>query len=356
MVEQGPPKKHVLKSPVVIYLEVAGWCNLKCSHCFIGEKPQRELPLSEWKDIITQCAEMGVLILGFSGGEPLLRKDFVKILGHTITQGVKDIIIPTNGTVLPEGIFSYLEKTNAHITFMVSLDSHRQEFHDKMRGVKGTFQKVTKNLTEILQAQQGCALSTVITRENYLDIQDMWELMKDMGIKRWFLERIQPIGSAQKFFWEWEPSRAEWGTVLEFLFTEVYKNATLVFGDGLRGLFWMFRREPWFPQDLIRESSYPKCMAGRTAMTITATGDVIPCAQWRQPVDSVKNHTLTEIWDENSFFQKLRALRVDHIEVCRDCEEKAFCGGGCRGVACQTAGSIHAPNPYCPKLYKEVVT
>ncbi len=355
MAERDSPKKYVLKSPVVIYLEVSGWCNLKCSHCFIGEKPESELPLSEWKDVIAQCAEMGVLILGFSGGEPLLRKDFVKILQYTLTRGVRDVIIPTNGTVLPEGMLSSLGGTDARVTFMVSLDSHRQEFHDKMRGVEGTYQKVIQNLGEILQAQQSLALSTVITRENYLDIQGMWELMKDMGIRRWFLERIQPIGSAQKFFWDWEPSREEWREALEFLFTEVYKNATLVFGDGLRGLFWMFRRESWFPQDLVRESVYPKCMAGRTAMTITATGDVIPCAQWRKPVDSVKNHTLQEIWDKNPFFQELRALRIDHIAVCRDCEEKAFCGGGCRGVACQTTGSIHAPNPSCPKLHEEVV-
>lgn len=35
------------------------------------------------------------------------------------------------------------------------------------------------HLGEILQAQQGCALSTVITKENYLEIQGVWELMKE---------------------------------------------------------------------------------------------------------------------------------------------------------------------------------
>lgn len=351
--EEGFPEKYVLKAPIVIYLEISGKCNLKCDHCFIGEKPQKELSTSEWKEIITECAEMGVLVLGLAGGEPLIRKDFLQLLDHAISEGMKTIIIPTNGTVMLEGIFEYLEKADAKITFMVSLDSHRQEFHDELRGVDGTFQKVMNHLNEFLEAHQLCALSTVITKENCHDVMGIWEFIRNMGIKKWFLERVQPIGSARQSTREWELSEEEWGDTLRFLFREAYgKGVTLAFGDAFRSLFWLARNEPWFPQGLVRESPYPKCEAGKTSMTITATGDVITCAPWRKPIDSVKDHTLTEIWNENPFYQELRALRVDHIEVCKDCEEKTFCGGGCRGVAYEYSGSLYAPDPHCPKFLR----
>ncbi len=342
---------NLLKNPLVAYLEVSGRCNLKCDHCFVGEKPQEELSLSEWKRVITECADMGIIALGIGGGEPLIQKDFLQILDHSISAGIKSIIVATNGTVIPEGMLEFLKEADAKITLMISLDSHRQEFHDELRGVKGTFRKVMKTIHEIKTAGQQCALSTVITKDNYKDIKGMWELMKDIQIKRWFLERVQPIGSAKESSRAWEPSKEEWEETLSFLFGTVYGHDTaLAFGDALRGIFWMFRNEPWFPKDFVRESLYPKCEAGKTSISVTPTGEVVPCVQWRKPLDSVKNHSLAEIWNENPFYQSLRSLRVDDIEVCRECEEKKFCGGGCRGVAYDSSGSIYAPNPCCPKL------
>ncbi|MBU7042225.1 MAG: radical SAM protein [Theionarchaea archaeon] len=345
------PLHTMLSAPLVAYLEISGKCNLKCDHCFVGEKPEKELSLQEWKRVITECADMGIIALGFGGGEPLIQKDIIRILDHGASEGIKSMVVATNGTVLPQGMVPFLRKTEAAITLMISLDSHRREFHDALRGVKGTYDAVLKTIRTLRDAGIQPALSTVITKENYTDIEGMWELMKDMGIQRWFLERIQPIGSAKESSREWEPSIEEWNHTLTFLFEEVYGQDTiLAFGDALRGIFWMFRKEPWFPRGLIRKSKYPKCEAGKTSLSITATGDVIPCVQWRKKLDSVKDTPLKKIWKENPFYTKLRALQVDDIEVCKECEEKAFCGGGCRGVAYDSSGSITAPNPFCPKL------
>jgi radical SAM protein with 4Fe4S-binding SPASM domain len=341
----------VLKTPLVAYLEVSGTCNLKCDHCFVGEKPHKELSTPEWNRVITECADMGIIAIGVGGGEPLIQKDILQILDHSISEGIRSIIIATNGTVIPDGMLDFLKHADAKISLMISLDSHREEFHDELRGVKGTFKKVINNIGEIINAGQQCALSTVITKDNYSDVKGIWELMKDMGISRWFLERIQPIGSAKESSRAWEPLKEEWEETLRFLFETVYgEDTALAFGDALRGVFWMFRNEPWFPKGFVRESLYPKCEAGKTSISVTPTGDVIPCLQWRKPLDSVKVHTLAEIWKENPFYQELRALRVDHIDVCKECEEREFCGGGCRGVAYDSSGSIYAPNPCCPKL------
>lgn len=349
--KEAVPRKHVIGAPVITYLEISGRCNLKCDHCYIGEQSQKELSLSEWKRIITEFADAKTFILSLGGGEPLLRKDFVQILDHTIAEGITHVLVPTNGTLLPESVLDFVKKTDANVTFMVSLDSHRQEFHDKLRGVKGTFLKVKKHLKKIAEAGQSCALSTVITKGNCCDIKEIWKFMEDMHIKKWYLDRVQPVGYAKQSVREWEPSRKEWEDTLRFLLGTAYnQDAMLVFGDALRNLFWMIKEEPWFPQGLVRESHFPKCEAGKTSMTITATGDVIPCTEWRKPVDSIKERTLKEIWDENSFYHELRALRVDHIDVCGDCPEKTFCGGGCRGIAYEYSGSIYAPDPRCPKL------
>lgn len=349
--EQTAPKKHIISAPVIAYLEICGSCNLKCGHCYIGNQPQKELSLSEWKDVITQLADMKTFILSLGGGEPLIRKDFLQILDHSISEGIRDILIPTNGTVMHDDIFNYLKKSDANVIFMVSLDSYRQEFHDHLRGVEGTYQRVIKNIKEIVEAQQDCALATVITRDNCNDVKGLWDLMKGMNIKKWYIDRIQPIGYARQSAREWDPSQEEWEKTLHFLLGKMSgHDALIVFGDALRSLFWMVRKEPWFPKNLVRESHFPKCEAGKTSMTITATGDVIPCTEWRKSVDSIKENGLKEIWDENSFYQKLRALRVDHIRVCNECEEKLFCGGGCRGVAYQTLGSVYDPDPRCPKV------
>ena len=71
--------------PLSATLELTNRCNFNCVHCYINQPAndqvakQRELTTDQVKKIIDDMAEVGVLFLTLTGGEPLLRPDFAEI-------------------------------------------------------------------------------------------------------------------------------------------------------------------------------------------------------------------------------------------------------------------------------------
>ena len=64
--------------PMAMLAELTHRCPLACPYCSNPlelERKDRELTTDEWKDVFTQAAEMGVLHVHFSGGEPASRRD-----------------------------------------------------------------------------------------------------------------------------------------------------------------------------------------------------------------------------------------------------------------------------------------
>ncbi|MFP4453810.1 MAG: radical SAM protein, partial [Desulfobacterales bacterium] len=69
------------KRPVVVW-NLTQRCNLKCIHCYAhakAGKQKNELSTQEGKALIDDLADMGVPVLLFSGGEPLMRKDLPEL-------------------------------------------------------------------------------------------------------------------------------------------------------------------------------------------------------------------------------------------------------------------------------------
>ena len=87
------PRSHALhrrsaseRFPIAAGFELTHRCNLACVHCYVNldandrAAQQRELSTDEWKRVVDQTADAGVLYLTLTGGEPLLRPDFCEIL------------------------------------------------------------------------------------------------------------------------------------------------------------------------------------------------------------------------------------------------------------------------------------
>lgn len=118
-------------------------CNLKCAHCYIAtdcakeSKQPKELGVGKWKSIIDEIADAGCLYLLITGGEPLLRKDFIEIYTHAKNQGFI-ITVFTNGTQVAEkhlALFRELPPRNVDI----SLYGATQQTYENITRVKGPY-------------------------------------------------------------------------------------------------------------------------------------------------------------------------------------------------------------------------
>ena len=82
--------------PLAVLAELTHRCPLQCPYCSNPVELDRggsELTTEEWKKVLTELAEIGVLQIHFSGGEPTARKDLVELVQHASDVGLYSNLI-----------------------------------------------------------------------------------------------------------------------------------------------------------------------------------------------------------------------------------------------------------------------
>ena len=89
-------------APVGLLAELTHRCPLQCPYCsnpLALDPPGSELPTALWLDVVGQAADLGVLQLHLSGGEPTVRRDLEAIIAHAAKAGLYTNLI-TSGVAL----------------------------------------------------------------------------------------------------------------------------------------------------------------------------------------------------------------------------------------------------------------
>jgi MoaA/NifB/PqqE/SkfB family radical SAM enzyme len=128
--------------------------------------------------LIDQIADLGVLALSFTGGEPTLRKDLPDLIYHTgIIHGFMNGIA-TNGYLLPKLFRAHNFEGLDYI--LLSLDYPKAELHDKMRGIK-VFDKVLESIQLANKYDIKPIISTVVMNDNLEYLENMCELAESLN-------------------------------------------------------------------------------------------------------------------------------------------------------------------------------
>ena len=146
-----------LRSLDELWFQVAGTvCNLTCHHCFISCSPQNNsfefLTFEQVETALLESVEHGVREYYFTGGEPFLNKELVRMLKRTLQFGPATVL--TNGTVLKQAWLQELreaeESSGFSLEFRVSIDGPTPEINDPVRG-DGTFDRAIQGVTLLCQ-------------------------------------------------------------------------------------------------------------------------------------------------------------------------------------------------------------
>jgi Fe-coproporphyrin III synthase len=179
--------------PTHVQIVLSDLCNQDCSFCayrmtggFSTEKfadeqgnrnPIRFIPTAKAKEILDDCAALGVGAIEFTGGgEPTVHKDHIEIIGHAQSLGLQTGLV-TNGVLLKEHpIYHELD------WLRISLDAGMPETYERIRASKA-WPKVMANLKRAAQLEKPyVGVGFVVTRENYQEILDACQIVKDAGI------------------------------------------------------------------------------------------------------------------------------------------------------------------------------
>src|ERR1700726_1891338 len=99
---RGSSPMPELDAPLALLAELTHRCPLQCPYCSNPlelERASAEIDTGTWKRVLTEAAQLGVLQVHFSGGEPTVRRDLAELVRHATKVGLYTNLI-TSGVLL----------------------------------------------------------------------------------------------------------------------------------------------------------------------------------------------------------------------------------------------------------------
>ena len=178
---------------------ITGRCNFRCRHCFVSAPDARfgELPLEDCLRIIREMAEIGVQAVTLTGGEPLVREDFFRIVDELVKNNIQITMIATNGALVTDRLLDQLEARGCKPGFAMSFDG--VGWHDWLRGIPGA-EKQLMGKFELL-ARRGYYTSSAMTlhRKNVGVLRETVNRLADVGVSYAIVNRMLDLGEWQKY-------------------------------------------------------------------------------------------------------------------------------------------------------------
>ncbi len=333
---QGVTVDLVQTAPQTVFWDITGACNLRCLHCYglDSGRSARELTTVEALRVIDEMAACGVEAVSFSGGEPLMRRDFLDLAEHACRQSFKSVGVATNGTLIDADKARRLRQIGINV--QVSIDGDRAEIHDRIRGVPGAFDRAMAGIRALREA--GCLVEvcTSVSKLNVERIPAIIDLMERLGVAKYRVQGMVPMGRGLDHKHGLQVSPARMKELVAYLEARQIQVSSYNF---------TLRSPPAEPVDFCGLGA---CSAGASICSITSEGRVVPCTYfWALNGDDLREHSFAWIWQNSRLLNYFRTIRLDDIKgVCRECDWLSICHGGCKAENF-SSGDLFASNRSC---------
>ena len=323
----GEVTKEYLEGYKMLNIYITNACNLKCKHCFMlsGKKLENELTLEDWMKVLTSFKENGGEFVTFSGGEPLMFKNFPQIISHAHDLGLKSTVL-SNGLLWSGKLIHDLALFIDEIQF--SLDGVDEETNSMVRG-SGHFEKVVDTIVKFANAGVKTSVATTFTYDNLNEnTQTRYKNLVDL---------IKEKTSGKDVFFKLSKKLLP-GRDVHFKAEENEKYSAIIKD---------------IEKHVDENADYENFLAGHTAnlvaincglggISVSSDGNVYFCNRINE-MESFGNVTEKPM----SFFMEKGkeihlATSVENVIPCKDCELRYICDGGCRIDDFDFAGKIQS--------------
>jgi pyrroloquinoline quinone biosynthesis protein E len=327
-------------APLWLLAELTYRCPLQCPYCsnpldFAAGRFKNELTTEEWCRVLREAKALGVLQLGLSGGEPLLRPDLEIIVATAHELGLYSSLITSAYRLTKERLTALKQAGLDHV--QISVQAADAALSDHIAGTVSYRDKIaayhfTKELGFPL------TVNVVLHRKNLHQVEKLIRLAESLGAERIELANTQFYGWAFHNRDALMPTKAQLDAAWQVVQVERRR-----LGNRLEIVWVLPDYHEQFPKP---------CMGGwaRAYMTVTPGGEVWPChAAGRITTlkfDNVRDRPLEWIWHEAEAFNRFRGDSW-MPEPCRSCARKDLDFGGCRCQAFLVAGDAGVTDPVC---------
>jgi radical SAM protein with 4Fe4S-binding SPASM domain len=313
------------RRPQGMTFELTYGCNLRCVHCFnpTHRALPHELTTSEICALLDQIADLGVLTVTFTGGEPSVRPDIGDILRHARRQGLL-VQLMTNATRITPGFADLLHEL-AVSQINVSIYGATDAVYERMTAVPGSYRQFRQGMDHLAAAGLVVVVRMPVTTVNSMEIQACRQLVESLRMKFQYC--------------------------LEIMTTVTGDRTPLRYRVGPEEKVRIDRE--WLPyhgstseESCSSDQSFIECACGQSRFAITPYGEMNLCTAFPIPRYDLRTGTVKEGWD--ILKRTVDQARPSHRYDCPTCEVRPLCRQG-RSDAWLETGDMSSCLPH----YKE---
>jgi radical SAM protein with 4Fe4S-binding SPASM domain len=344
--EHNAPRQAYVQYPCK-YIGIAHWsitgkCNMLCRHCYMSA-PQAKLgELSHEKclHIIEQLKQAGITAVNLTGGEPLVRNDFLDLVKALMEANIQIKQIYTNGMLVNQKLLDDLKDLGTHPEFSLSFDGIG--WHDWLRGIDGAEEIAIKAIRLLVENGYSVSIESAFHRDSIHTIIETMHLLAELGVSHW---KTNPAGNSGN----WLEQDRNLDLTLDELYDAYLKTIEAYYKAGspitmmLGGFFRCAKgkQEYIIPCKKRNCEENPICLSARNVMYISPEAKLLPCiplagTPLQDKMPSIVDVPLVEALSDSFYLHCIEtpvSALLAHQEECGVCEHRSYCGGGCRAAA-----------------------
>ena len=354
------------------YLRTAHWsitgrCNYRCKHCYMSAPDAKygELSHAQILKMVQELADCGVMNVSLTGGEPLVRSDFLEIVDALLERGIRITQIYSNGALVKEPLLSALDSRGIHPEFNMSYDG--VGWHDWLRGVPGAEAAVDRAFRLCRDMGFPTGSELCLHQGNRHLLRESVNHLRDVGCRSVKTNPISDVG-------EWHKNGYGESIPMDELFRCYLAYLPHYYEDGmpialqLGGFFFAEPKKPdrWdvpmyrYPAD---PSKSCLCSHARVVLYISPEGRALPCMSLSGMDIQEQFPLIPEVGLQtrltDSFYMDFINTRADkvleHNPECGGCPWRNWCLGGCRASGLDGSGQTDLlyKDPACCAMYRD---
>ena len=336
-----------------LYFYLTEGCNLRCRHCWIAPKHQRNertdccLPVEVLLDVAHQALPLGLTRIKLTGGEPFLHPGIDRIL-EAIRDMPVDLVVETNGVLCTEKITLLLARCRN--TFVsLSLDGAFAETHDWVRRIDGSFEAAQVAIRRLSDAGVRTQVVFTLLRRNNREIPALVHLCETLRVESIKFNVLQPTARGEFLHEQGESLSVEetlrlGECVVHDMAAETNVRLLFDYPAAFHPLSRLFGEQACNPGNcnilgilgVLSTSVYALCGIGENVPDLV--------------LGHVSEQRLAEVWADSHVLKELRRGLPHRLQgICKSCLMVERCLGSCIAQNYYSKRSLWAPYWFCEK-------
>ncbi|MFC1623912.1 radical SAM protein [Candidatus Omnitrophota bacterium] len=290
--------------PLRVMFELTYRCNFGCRHCYVPKsyRKYKELNTNEVFSILEQLADIGCFYLGFTGGEPFARRDFIDILWYAKRLGF-EVIIYTNGSLIDEEIIDELADLRPN-KIDVTIPAMSEASFERITQMPGSYKKVFSAIDLLHRRGIKLGFKSCMLKDNENEIKDIQGFTARLDALHRLDNILSPCldGSKEPYRYRGESNLPE---KTECQIKETYYQIS--------------------PSNCLALNSEDlfKCGVGVSQAAITPSGELKMCLMIDYPKYKILESSLKDAWEKLK--RLVGSIKPDENYQCDRCELSPYC-------------------------------